>query len=464
MNPRRSRLLVPPFALLLAGAAQYTAACGSSGNGATEQPDAHGPLADASLVNSNATGSPDASVPTDAPLSDAPSPLDDAGIVTRRPFPIVPNTSGKTLSSPTLVTIVASNDALATSLPPFSNAVPSSQLWSQVSAEYGLGTLQPTTPIVGPAIAAGTYTSGQIADFIATAIAGGAGPAPNGNTIYLIYLPDGATYAAPDTLACGYHAPYPNLGTTLGDQIATVRRCTPDSGGKTQLGQLTRTATHEIVEATTDPLDEGYNLGETPTTTPWTQSIWQSYALTGHVELGDLCEGTREFEPQDGGPDGGWEYQRIWSNAAALDGGVGPCIPQPSTPYFSTAVPNDWYPVSASGSLSIPVGGWTTGSTSDWLIKVTLDYAGGTGALAGIADGGGEITTSLGIQSDPGCNLRAGMNAGVHGTIDLPIPSGIPSGDFAVFKVLSFHEDPATCYPPLTEDDYHFWAFGVYAP
>ena len=439
----------------LACAIGGTLGCGGAGAGAGADAaggaDAYAMLnsGDAALSDAGA-GSRDSGAPTPTTQGDGDVPTDassdalvtDAGpdvAVARRPFPVLPNTGGRTLVSPTLVTIVASNDALASTLPGFSDAVVSSQVWAQVSAEYGLGAITSATHIVGPSLS-GTLTTGQIADYISAAISGDAGPQPDGRTIYLVSLPDGATYEG--TTFCGYHAPYPNAATSLGDQIATVMRCPPVKGGETQLGELTRIGIHEIVESATDPLDQGYNLGKTPATAPWTASIWQSYASSGHVELGDLCEGTREFELQDGAPDGGWEYQRMWSNAAAADGGGSPCIPVPETPFFSTTVPADWYAIPAGTTASVRVAGWADGTTGDWFLKLDLDYAGGTGALGGVADGGGVITSTIGPEPPPGCLPRAAMNIGTQGTIEISVPAGTPSGQFAVFYVAALPRDP----------------------
>ena len=467
--PRRSRVLFPAVLAVLAGGTECAAACGSSGDnslpgtGADAQPT---PL-DASSTDAFTSDSAitnDATPPSDSEPSDAFSPVDgniDA-FVGRPALPIVPS-GGTVITSPTLVTILASNDAFLATLPSFSDAIPSSQLWAQVSAEYGLGAIHSTTHLVGPSIA-GTLTATQLSAYVSAVIAADAGPAPDGHTIYLVYLPDGALFASPLDGDCGYHESYPSLATSLGDEFAVVRRCAPYAGTETQLGALTRAATHEIIEAATDPLGRGYTLGETPTTSPWTASIWQSYASSGHVELADLCEGSRMFEADDGGPEGGWEYERIWSNAAVLDGSAGPCIPAPSAPYFSTAVANDWYAAVPGTTLSIPVGGWATGVTNDWLVKLQVVYAHGTGALGGVADGGGDIVTGVVTPQPQGCTPRAGMSDGAQGTIEIPIPSGVPSGDYAVVKMINFHEGATGCYSPLLEDDYDFSIFGVYVP
>jgi hypothetical protein len=44
------------------------------------------------------------------------------------------------------------------------------------------------------------------------------------------------------------------------------------------------------------------------------------------------------------------------------------------------------------------------------------------------------------------------------------VPPDAGHGDFAVFTLASFRDDPTTCYAPLAEDDYHFTMVGVYVP
>jgi hypothetical protein len=138
-------------------------------------------------------------------------------------------------------------------------------------------------------------------------------------------------------------------------------------------------------------------------------------------------------------------------------------MPAPTTPYFSTTVAEDWYALPDAGTLTIPFGGWSSATTTTWRVKLGSDYASGTGTLAAVAADGGVLTSTLGPQHQAGCIVRAGMNDGVQGSIEVVPPPGTASGDFAVFRVLSYHDD-STCNPPLTEDDVHFWPFGVYVP
>jgi hypothetical protein len=381
------------------------------------------------------------------------------------PFPQVPNTHGKTMSSPKLVTIVASNDAptdgtdTAAGLHAFSDAIPSSAVWQAMSSEYHLGTLTSAVHITGPAMTASVYTTADLQAYVTSAIAGGAGPAPDGNTIYLVYLPDSATFAPVYANFCGYHMPYPSSTTSTGDQVSAVHRCKPYTKD-TELGLLTLVASHEIVESATDPLDQGYNIGSA-SATPWDAGIWQGW-YQGHVELGDLCEGTRFYEVADGGPEGGFEYQRMWSNAAAAKGGD-PCAPPYDEPYYSVATPMGWYPVTAGGSVTIPVTGWSAGPTGDWLVKAVFSSTNDTAVLGGITDSGVHLTSDAAIESPAGCIARYGLNNGTGAQLQVTAPAAAKSGDFVVLKLYTFRETSG-CYPPLTGDDYHFVPVGVYVP
>src|SRR5580704_11342541 len=57
------------------------------------------------------------------------------------PFPAVTNLGGPTLSNPQLITVVFNGDTLAPQLNAFSDAIPTSTWWKQVSGDYGVGAL-----------------------------------------------------------------------------------------------------------------------------------------------------------------------------------------------------------------------------------------------------------------------------------------------------------------------------------
>jgi hypothetical protein len=412
-----------------------------------------------------ADGGPDEGLGLDSSQGAADATSEDASgtfVVAPHPTrPQVPNT-GKTMNDPTVVTIVASNDSpvdgtdTAANLYAFSDFFGTSEVWSAVTGEYHLGSLSSAAHVMGPPIADGTYTLSQLQSYVSGVLDGGAGVSPNGNTIYVLYLPHGVSFA--DTTDCGYHSAYPDSMTSTGDELAAVTRCMPYSG-ETELGQLTRVASHEIVEAATDPLSKGYNLGE-PTSQPWTASVWQGWVGAGHAELGDFCEGTRTFEAADGGPSGGWESQRMYSNASAADGGD-PCIPPYDEPYYSSSAPQGWYGVQAGSTVEIPLTGWSVAPTSEWLLQAHLVAA--NPALDGLLDGGVGLMSEAGIGTEGLCDPRFGMNNGVEGVFRVTMPASALSGDYAIFRIDSFREGPS-CYPPLSEDAYHLWPVGVFVP
>ncbi len=416
--------------------------------------------------------SPDTGV-ADAAVFDAVAPDAPAAFVpaAHPPWPQIPDTSNQTMTAPTLVTIVASNDAptdgtdTVANLNAFGDAVPGSAVWGAMSSEYGLGVLTSALHLTGPAIATGAaYTTSQLQAYVSGVLSadGGSVAPPNGNTIYLLYLPNGATFAG--RTDSGYHTAFPSSATSTGDQLALVTRFPPVRDQETQLGQLTRVASHEIVESATDPLGRGYHLPPT-TATPYEAGVWNAWDPGSKaIEIGDLCEGTRTFEAADGGPDGGWEYQRMWSNAAAGQGGD-PCAPPASDPYETVSAPQGWYPVSAGASVDIPLVGWSAAATSDWLVHTALSATPDASAFDGILDGGITLTTEAGVGSTPPCYTRFAMNNGVGGVLHVTAPAGAASGDYAIFTIDSFREKaPPSCYPPIAEDNVHFWPVGVYVP
>ena len=124
---------------------------------------------------------------------------------------------------------------------------------------------------------------------------------PTDPEFYLLYLPSGAAFS--DNAACGHHAHYPDLASSLGDEYAAVRHCVFED--QSILKHQTITASHEIAEAVTDSPTNGYRL-PLPPSPPWAGSVWQSIQPP-RIEVGDLCEGTRIKE----GVAPTFSYQRV---------------------------------------------------------------------------------------------------------------------------------------------------------
>jgi hypothetical protein len=353
------------------------------------------------------------------------------------------------IASTRLVTIVAANDDAAADLAAFSDALIASDWWKAVGAEYGVGAASGSVHVSGPALSASTTTA-NLAGYVASSGA----PAADGSTIYLLYLPKGVT--STDGSFISFHTPYPDRTTSKGDVLAIVGRETPATG-ETQLDQLTKVASHEVIEAASDPTGAGWRLPKA-TATPWTASVWDAMQ-SGAVENGDLCEGTRVREPDVAT---GWLYQRVWSNVAAAGGGD-PCVPLRTDAFYDVTIEKDWYSGAAGTTLSIPLTGWSSASTTDWLLNARVTNA--TTSMKGLTLGAGfTFTTTLGNGTTGKCYARQACNDGVTGTMEVTIPSTATSGDFVVFSVHSFREDPATCNQPPSDDLFHQWLVGVYVP
>jgi hypothetical protein len=121
----------------------------------------------------------------------------------------------------------------------------------------------------------------------------------------------------------GYHDAVkitPSGGAEIIVTYSIVPRCT------SSFDDLTLAASHEFMEAATDP-----NVGAGPLGYVMGDPLW-SASYGG--EVGDLCF---NYSGSDTVLEGSYSVQRGWSNAAAK-GSHDPCVPAPNKPYFNAAV------------------------------------------------------------------------------------------------------------------------------
>jgi hypothetical protein len=166
-----------------------------------------------------------------------------------------------------------------------------------------------------------TVTEAGIQTMLTNEIQGGALDAPNGNTLYVVFMPPGVqeTFDVSNSFA-GHHSSYAfGNGTAY---YATIEY--PTSGGtilgnvgsETNFQYLTETASHEMVEAITDP------MVNVPSQAAWFDRN------TGQGEIGDI---TQKNPPPGGvigleGTNGyGYVVQKYWSNqnnTSVIPGGI----------------------------------------------------------------------------------------------------------------------------------------------
>jgi hypothetical protein len=162
----------------------------------------------------------------------------------------------------------------------------------------------------------------------------------------------------------------------------------------------------------------------------------------GPAELADLCIGTAWLES-------GFQFQRVWSNAAAALGGD-PCAPTVPDPYYQIAPAKPWYTVAAGATVTIPLVGWSTAPTTDWY----LDW-GEIAATGGTWNENIDAARSYSFQG----NVYPVVNNGETATLTVTAPVGAPSGSFDEIIVYSSAESPLP-----SQDQYHPWPVGVYIP
>jgi len=161
-----------------------------------------------------------------------------------------------------------------------------------------------------------------------------------------------------------------------------------------------------------------------------------------------MCEGTRYL-------DGGFYYQRVFSNQAAALGGD-PCVPAIPTPYFNVAT-NGWYSTT-TGEVSVPITGWSVGTVEEWVMFPISGQHTPSLPSATLSFSCPDTVLANGVR-------YCGINNGKTGTLRVVLPPGSGSQSFFTFHLFSLRigADGQLVAAP-GEDNFHTWIFGVYVP
>lgn len=361
-------------------------------------------------------------------------------------FPAMQQGGGPTLDGATLVSIVVAGDPVAPQLFAFADALIESSWWTSFGDGYGLASPAKSVHVTGPALPSDHVSNADIVAYLQGLIASGAAPAPNGKTIFVLYLPFGVT---PNDDGCerlvGYHAPF----DANGDAFAILLRC--EVPGPTLVDDLTVAASHEIAESASDPLPgTAWTLAPAPAV-PWTGSPWQLLDLLDQDEIGDLCTGTRIRE-------GTFLYQRIWSPDAQRTTSGDPCVPALSEPFFDTSPPAQWIQVIPGESTKVTLTGWSTAPTDDWEMVVTPVIPLPT--ETSISSFGLQLAADHAADYD-GATVPE-LNNGESATLTVTVPADASSGSGLLLQVSSFRIATVQAMPPPDTDLQHVVYFGVY--
>ena len=240
--------------------------------------------------------------------------------------PQVVKVNGEVLATPKVQAIFfTGDDTLQAQVEQFLTQLSGSDYWTTTTGEYGVGTLTvlptivltdtpPTTDDALKALLASKF-DGTHPEF---------GNAPDANAIYSVFLPAGVVLDAGGAKSCQDFGAYHDEAATAKQEsivYALMPRC---QGQGPDIEGVTISASHELIEAATDPRVE--------TTPAFGDSDADHYvwAITPAAEVGDYCE---YLDTAYDKLVGDFFVQRTWSNAAAL-AGTDPCVPAAPGPYI----------------------------------------------------------------------------------------------------------------------------------
>ena len=266
----------------------------------------------------------------------------DFGEAPHTPLPQVTTAGGPVIASPRFAVITFPGDPLASDIEQFAAQLGTSDYWSTVVSEYGVGPAS-VVPVRVTDPAPATIDDPGIQNYLIghlNPVANG-WPKPDGNTIYALFYPAATTFTECSSIA-GYHLEIPLPDGTYAPFLV-VPRCTYN--GIVPVDEVTEVSTHEFAEATTDLFPATAPAYDTASDLAWAQ--WR-----GGQELGDMCSytyGEQVFEPALA-----HYVERIWSNAEAA-AGHDPCVPHPSGDVYFQAAPEATDMINVTFGFGTPI-------------------------------------------------------------------------------------------------------------
>jgi hypothetical protein len=325
--------------------------------------------------SSSSNGSPQN--PADAQAPDAGDDAAEAGPVavdqdpnvypaTHHPMPLAKNFGGPNLYAMKIVTVTFASDAWRDDMRAFDDALVVSDWWKLVGHSYTIdvGTSGGYAELPDTVSNKSIDNSTDIQPFLQTQLANHALPAPDAQTLYVLYYPASTKifYNGDQSCSSGLEGFHSAMSVQLGAQsmdvpYVVVPRCT------TAEADLTFAASHEIMEAASDPFASMNKVG-------W--YILENNAFTGPGgdEIVDICAPERVTT-------GGYTLSRSWSNEAAA-ASHDPCQPSDPNRIFYGAVPDTETVTVKDSAETHSSDGYVTlarGSSKDVLVVVFSEAA-----------------------------------------------------------------------------------------
>ena len=355
--------------------------------------------------------------PVDAGPPDAGPP--DGGLAA----PLVTAQGGRVLKRLKLVTVTFANDPDAALKESFGDWIVGSS-WLAAAGEYGVQTGSHLSKVKITTNAPASVSRVDLETFVAARIADGTLPAlptDQSDILIALYYPASTTLTLGGYVHCtsfsGYHSEVKAGGKRVA--FAAIGACPNYVSGLTPTENMMRTASHEIIEAATDPFDltaPAYVVLDQKN--PW-------YFFAG--EVADICPLSQVVR------EAGFLAQRYWSNQA-VTATKDPCVPAPAgeLPYITAVSPVETQTVDAGDSITFTLTGVAAPADPAWTLQAT----------SSIGD----------FDSLPMLDATTSKN-GQKSHLTLKVPAGTASGKYAVVRLYSYR----------STTDYHFWPVAIVA-
>ncbi len=245
------------------------------------------------------------------------------------------NRGGALLTSAKIVTVTWTVDPNESALEDFGDKLGASSYWKTVAGEYGGGPaisgaanhVEISTP--PPAMIEETDLETWLVQQVGGTTSGW--PAWDPETVYVVYVPTATMLTSAGVDTCQTHASmHAEVAVGNDPHVTYVFVDESCNGTRSVLDGATSAASHEILEAVTNPhtfSDQGVIGFDTA------HLAWGLLDNQHDDEIGDTCEGFSDAF-FTGPADLPYSLQRMWSNANAATG-HSPCVPQSMEPYFN---------------------------------------------------------------------------------------------------------------------------------
>jgi hypothetical protein len=248
-------------------------------------------------------------------------------------MPQVVNSGGPTITAPVFQSITFADYDLTADVDDFVSRIGSTAYWPRAVGSYGIGAATSAPPVHLPVGGPQNIDDVAIQAWLAEQLTSG-GPfmPPTPGAVYVIFYPSSTSITFDTEQSCFTMGAYHSSTVVAGVSVpyAVVPECASES--KTAMESTTSAASHEMIEAVTDPLP----LSGTPAYSGVDPAHVYFQLVLGGGEVADMCaQWPASFFVPDDLP---YLVQRAWSNASAM-AGVDPCQPELDGETYFNAVP-----------------------------------------------------------------------------------------------------------------------------